>query len=173
MKMNHLVITVIGALIVSPALQAKGEVRDRHDSGYTADRFNRADANKDGFLSLEEAASVAKKFEGINGQKRFNKADTDGDGLLSLKEASARKTKENEHGGKRAKKAQDSRYNKSRFDEADTDKDGYLSREEANASKQATEILGGKRFDHADNDGDGKLSLKEAADQKKSERKLY
>lgn len=163
----------LAALFQATSLCAADIGKQAYERSYTRDRFERADSDGDGFVTLEEATAVSNGFDGIKGRERFDAADTDGNGRLSLEEAAARKQLERKHGPQRAGQAHDALYNRERFEAADADGDGLLSREEAAADKAAADLFSGRRFDRADINGDGMLSLREAAQQKKNEAKAF
>ncbi len=176
--MNRLKLTTLSltatALVCGALVAQAADVAQRgHELGYTKERFHRADANSDGFLTREEAASRLKRFEGVQGGKRFYATDTDGDGLLSLAEAAQRKQNEQAHGGRYARGKQNEHYSSARFDQADTDGDGFISWAEAVANRTAVDKLGRQRFNMADANSDGKLSFEEAKAQVTKERAAY
>ncbi len=101
------------------------------------ERWLKADANNDGFVSRDEVAKLRRN----RGAKRFMRKDLNNDGLLSRDEVP--------------------RMPQAIFDRLDTDKDGSLSLSElANGRGQTLEEKN-KRFDHLDANGDGRVSKAE------------
>jgi Ca2+-binding EF-hand superfamily protein len=164
---------VLGGFVSVSTGYAQDYGSQKFEKGYTKDRFEAADTDGDGFLTLKEAGAAAIMYEGAQGQERFKAADTDGDGLLSFQEAAARKARERENLGEAAGAAQKRVYNKERFNGADTNGDGYVSKAEAQADSRTADVLGGARFDAADTDNDGKLSFEEAKARYMLERKKF
>jgi Ca2+-binding EF-hand superfamily protein len=100
------------------------------------------DANKDGFVTREEA----KDYPMLSAQ--FDAADANKDGKLDGAEMNAHR--EAMHGQMRA-------HGEERWRAADTDGDGAISREEANASMPGV----AERFKQFDVDGNGRIERNE------------
>ena len=101
-----------------------------------------ADANKDGFVTRDEAQSHPKLLA------QFDAADTNKDGKLDAAEMDAHRAAM--HGQMRA-------HGEERWKAADADGDGAISRDEA---KVAMPRLAAE-FDKVDADGDGKVTRDE------------
>jgi Ca2+-binding EF-hand superfamily protein len=192
MKWKILMMTTAAALLAAGparlAAQDEAGVARKYADRYTKETFDEADADRDGFVTWEEASSIGSTAEKARfARERFDAADADGDGRLSTEEARTLRNKETSRKaegaadakqragepseGSKARSARDAvtgkygdRYDKETFDETDTDRDGFISWEEAKgASSQAErDLFGRKRFEAADRDGDGRLSPAEA-----------
>ncbi|WP_158635645.1 EF-hand domain-containing protein [Gemmobacter aquaticus] len=105
-------------------------------------RFASIDANEDGYVSSEEAASSADMV--------FSAMDTDDDGVITLDEFMAVRM-----GAQIAvnpdRQALMQARKKARFDPMDSDSDGSVSKAEFMAASKA-------HFDAADTDQDGKVT---------------
>ncbi|MEW6268380.1 MAG: hypothetical protein AB1689_03680 [Thermodesulfobacteriota bacterium] len=105
-----------------------------------ADEFERADTDKDGRLSEEEA----KKAGFFSTEQSFRGTDTDGDGVVTLFELGDALQKRLRHWTSESQRA-------------DADGDGYVTREEAqSAGGMLSEI-----FVRADRDRDGRIARDE------------
>jgi Ca2+-binding EF-hand superfamily protein len=134
-------LAVLAAAAVGRAQQATPAAQD-DDGGPTAfaDEFDRADTDKDGRLSEEEA----KKAGFFTTEQSFKGTDADGDGVVTLFEL----------GDALQKRLRQWNSESAR---ADTDGDGYVSREEAeSAGGSLSEI-----FVRADRDRDGRVGRDE------------
>lgn len=121
--------------------------------------FERLDANKDGFVTQEEAKAVR---EGARAERRdamFARLDADKDGSISRAEFDAPRAK----GGDRAERRGHRGHHRGMagrgggahmFDRADANNDGRVSLAEASAPAL-------QRFDRADANGDGTLTPEE------------
>ena len=68
---------------------AKDKAQDKgHRRGDAMERFQKADTNKDGKLSLDEFKAMSKKSD-ADAEKAFKEADTDNDGFLTPAELKA------------------------------------------------------------------------------------
>lgn len=111
-------------------------------TGYGRGRFGKIDANEDGTVSVEEAAS--------NADMTFAAMDINDDGSLSLEEyMNARMGPQ--LGYNQDREAAMQARKSARFDPMDTDKDNAISKAEFIAASKA-------HFDAADTDGDGKVT---------------
>ncbi len=100
---------------------------------FTIEKFNAADANRDGQLSDEELGALRGKG------RRFSKLDADKDGNYTLEEV----------------RAAHSDLTEQEYASFDADKDGKVSRDELKLT------VGNRLFDSIDKDGDGGVSLQE------------
>ncbi len=195
MKILYVLIMILLALSAAGMVIAGGggmdKAKDRkadYEGVYTRARFDKADLDKSGTLTWEEAVDAGLPFEGPKGRERFNKADKDNDGTMSFREAEAYRnaelsvaaTKVKEEKEKRKNKAEWEKkkgqytdlYTKDRFDASDRDGDGKLTWEEAVAGGLPFEgPKGRERFNKADKNNDGLLSPSEAMAQKELEKK--
>ncbi len=105
-------------------------------------RFALIDANEDGVVSGEEAASHA--------DMTFTAMDTDDDGRMTLEEFMAVRLGP-QFGINESREAAMQARKQARFDPMDADKDGTVSKAEFMAASKA-------HFDAADADGDGKVT---------------
>ncbi len=71
--------------------RARKHFADKYDQVYDRQRYNKADKNGDGVLSLEEWNNELKNREQQGGRWDFAKADANGDGVVDLAEARAAK----------------------------------------------------------------------------------
>ncbi len=118
-------------------------------------KFNAADADDSGSLSLAEFRStLSKNARQKQVLKKFAKADANDDKLVTLEEWLAYKADETED---------ETEEQTARFNALDTDDDGLLSYEEFSATRKGKEPLieTRKRFLKADTDDDGAVSLEE------------
>ena len=108
MKFKTLLLTVLAASLLPVLAQAKGKSIDGEQEGQRkapqsqeerAERFDNADSNGDGQLSLEEVQSTKAKRLAEN----FEKIDADGDGQLTKEELKAahQKRGKGQKGGKK------------------------------------------------------------------------
>ncbi|MBN1909443.1 MAG: EF-hand domain-containing protein, partial [Pirellulales bacterium] len=136
--------------------------RVKHMIEASKKRFEKADKNKDGKISLNEVPEKGR--EGF--KKLLAKADKDGDKALSKKEAQAmmvsmvRRIQQAQHkgpGGPKNVEASKKRFHEAmaeRFKKADKNKDGKLSRDEAPERLKA-------HFSELDANADGQLTPQE------------
>lgn len=118
-------------------------------------KFNAADANRDGSLTLDEfATTLAGKKPLIEIRARFLKADSDDNDLVSLDEWTAYKND---------KLPDDSAGRPRKFDLADLDADGSLTPDEfAGVYPSKTKVgVVQKKFDKYDRDDSGTLTRDE------------
>ena len=121
-----------------------------------SEKFEKADADASGTLSIEEFRStLSKKARPFQVKKKFEKADADGSGDVTLEEFIAYKNDDDDDGP-------DDGVTR-RFKAADADEDGFLTYEEFTTifrgKKPAIQVR--KRFLRADADGDDLVSLDE------------
>jgi opacity protein-like surface antigen len=149
----------------NPQPLTRASLEARVDAG-----FARADANRDGFITLEEARSVAQARRGQRGEgraqrgerraERFAKLDTNRDGMISRAEFDIRQIGAERRGmrGERRGGGQGggmfARFGGGMFNQADANRDGRVSREEARAGALAL-------FARMDTDRDGTVSPEE------------
>lgn len=126
---------VVGGL--AAALSAPIAMAENH-GGKHAERFEKADTNGDGAISLDEVRAAD--------AERFSEADTSGDGFLSKEEMTAFRDakREERREGRRDK----------RFERLDANEDGLISADEYAARET-------KMFDRADANDDGLITLEE------------
>jgi Ca2+-binding EF-hand superfamily protein len=149
----------------------RAAVEQRVDAG-----FARVDANRDGFVTREEARAVAQARRGQRGEargarqaqrgerraERFARLDTNRDGQISRAEFDARA---GVRGGDRAERrgmrgerrvggGMFARFGGGMFGQADANRDGRVSREEARTGALAL-------FARIDTDRDGTVSVEE------------
>jgi Ca2+-binding EF-hand superfamily protein len=114
-----------------------------------AQEFDAIDANKDGFLTIEELQAARQAYGPGGRGGGWAKWDADGDGKISRQEA--------------ANAPRLSQY----FDTIDANKDGFLTADELQAARQAhgpgRHGGQGQGWLRWDADGDGKLSRQEVA----------
>ena len=136
----------------------------RHGEGYghhgkrgDGSRFGRADADKDGKVSLAE-------FD-ARGEKMFKRFDRDGDGKVEIKGdrpfmSRLAEADTNKDGAITETEAK--AFGEARFKEMDSDHDGYLSKAERKAAwSKGREEHREARFNSLDADGNGKVTLAE------------
>ena len=135
----------------------RGEGYGHHGKHGYGSMFGRADADRDGKVSLAE-------FD-ARGEKMFKRFDRDGNGKIELKGdrpfmkrlAAADTNKDGVITQDEAKA-----YGEARFKAMDTDKDGFLSRAERKAAwTKGREDRREARFKMLDADGNGKVTLAE------------
>ena len=105
------------------------------------EHFDKIDADKNGFITLQEFESAMKARHGQHGHDTLKRLDKNGDGAISREEAQA---------SPRLAK---------HFDEIDTNKDGLLSKEELQAAHAKRREM---MFTRIDTDRDGRISQAEA-----------
>lgn len=175
---------IIGWMLVAGSLAGGGARAEEVESIDAGDEetFVRADADKDGELTFEEAVAAGLS-DGSESDRAGWKRFADGNGRLKrhLFHEACRRHRQDRDGGCREgadrwKKAYgDPERNSERFERADADGSGDLTRAEAKAEATPLEerLFGGKRFDRADTDGDGSLTRREGRDQLDRERKFH
>ncbi|MBI3903951.1 MAG: EF-hand domain-containing protein [Nitrosomonadales bacterium] len=141
------------AMVLFPCLAAATPEKTRgvpkQPVGSLEELFGRADVNKDGNISMEEAEKVSAPLLANN----FAAIDTSKDGKLSMDEVRAFIQKQREQGI-----AQIVNENKDNFARIDADKNGSISIEEA---EKASAPLMANNFAAIDANKDGKLSAEE------------
>jgi len=118
-------------------------------------KFNAADADASGTLSLEEfRTTLSRNAKPDQVLRKFAKADADSDKAVTLDEWIAYKNDESED---------QTKDDTARFHVLDTDADGFLSYEEFIPTRKGKDPLINtrNRFLNADTDADGKISLDE------------
>ncbi len=108
---------------------------------HLAKNFDRIDANKDGYITLEEFQAAMQAMHHRHHGGLLKHLDKNGDGVISRDEAQAAP-----------------RFAK-HFDEIDTNKDGVISKDELQAAHAK---LRDRMFAKIDTDGDGRISQAEA-----------
>jgi Ca2+-binding EF-hand superfamily protein len=149
-------------------------VEQRVDAG-----FARVDANRDGFVTREEARAIAQARRGQRGEaraarqgqrgerraERFAQLDTNRDGMISRAEFDARQgvraERRSERQGMRGQRGgagqgggMFARFGGAMFGQADADRDGRVSRQEARSGALAL-------FARVDTNRDGMVSVEE------------
>lgn len=160
-----------------PGMMMKTETRTEVPA-HVQKMFARLDANKDGFITKQEAdaargqmaAKIAKAAKRFDGNKMFDRLDTNKDGKITPAEADAvRNARAAAKGGQSAKGGGSARL----FARLDTNKDGSITRAEfdAAASRMNARLekaalgrgnMGERFFEAADANKDGKVTLAEA-----------
>jgi hypothetical protein len=80
----------VGLLLTGTVRAEEAATRKPHGKGQGKERFEKADADKDGKLSLEEFKTLSTK---PNAEQRFKAGDTDSDGFLTPVELKAAREK--------------------------------------------------------------------------------
>ena len=129
------VATTAIAMAVTVPVVAKGKM---------GERFDKLDANGDGFIDAAEIAAIK--------DAHFKEADKNGDGALDADELAA------QHEERMKKRKERSAERRAKMIERmDTDKDGMLQKAEMSGGRME------RMMKHADADGDGRISKDEAS----------